>query len=263
MPFAQVNGIKLHYRIDDKIGPAAPWLMPSNSLGSDISMWTPQVERFSMSHRVLRYDTRGHGQSDAPPGPYTIEQLAGDVTGLLDAMSISSTHYCGLSMGGMTGIAIAARHPERLSRVVLSNTAARIGANEVWTPRAARARNEGMSALCDGVLARWFTADFFAAQPLLVAGVRDVFVHTSAEGYAANCGAIRDTDLTAEAKTIRSPVLVIGGTHDLSTAAAQGRSLAASIHGARYFQLKAAHLSNIEKPDGLSRAVLEFLGAPS
>jgi 3-oxoadipate enol-lactonase len=259
MPFAEVNGIQLHYRIDASTGDNAPWLVLSNSLGSDVSMWSPQVEPFAARYRVLRYDTRGHGHSDAPRGPYTLEQLTGDVVGLLDALGIDRAHFCGLSMGGLTGIALAARHPERFDRVVLSNTAALIGSDAIWTPRAARARDEGMAALCDAVLSRWFTPDFMTAQPLLLAGIRDVFRHTSGEGYAANCEAIRDADLRGEAATIRLPVLVISGTHDLSTTAAQGRQLAESIDGARYVELDAAHLSNIQKADEYTRTVLDFL----
>jgi 3-oxoadipate enol-lactonase len=259
MPFAAVNGIHLHYRIDTSAGDRAPWLVLSNSLGSDVSMWSPQVEPFASSYRVLRYDTRGHGHSEAPRGPYTLEQITGDVIGLLDALGIERAHFCGLSMGGLTGIALAARHPDRFERVVLSNTAALIGSDAIWTPRAARARNEGMAALCDAVLSRWFTPDFMAAQPLLLAGIRDVFRHTSGEGYAANCEAIRDADLRDEAATIRLPVLVMSGTHDLSTTAAQGRQLAESIDGARYVELDAAHLSNLQKADEYTRTVLDFL----
>jgi 3-oxoadipate enol-lactonase len=261
VPFVQVDGVKLHYRIDDEAGPQAPWLILSNSLGSDVSMWAPQVEAFATAYRVLRYDTRGHGQSDVPAGPDTLDQLTGDVTGLMDALDIAQADFCGLSMGGMTGIALAARHPKRFGRVILSNTAALIGSDAVWTPRAARARNEGMAALRDGVLSRWFTAGFITEQPLLLAGIRDVFVHTSGEGYAANCEAIRDTDLRDEAKAIRLPVLVIAGTYDLSTTADQGRELAASIPDARYVELDAAHLSNIEKADDFTRAALAFLRA--
>ena len=119
MPFAAVNGIQLFYRIDATAGSDAPWLVLSNSLGADVSMWTPQVETLAAKYRVLRYDTRGHGRSDAPKGPYTLSQLVGDVIGLLDALGVKRAHYCGLSMGGLTGIALAARHPERFERVVL------------------------------------------------------------------------------------------------------------------------------------------------
>ena len=165
-------------------------------------------------------------------------------------------------MGGLTGIVLAARHPERFKRVVLSNTAALIGSDAIWTPRAAKAREEGgMPALADAVLPRWFTAGFMSAQPLMLSGIRDVFRHTSGEGYASNCEAIRDADARDEAKTIKAPVLVIAGTHDQSTTAAQGRELAGYIAGSRYVELDAAHLSNIEQADVYTKTLLEFLGA--
>jgi 3-oxoadipate enol-lactonase len=260
MPFAAVNGIKLHYRIDSDAGPDAPWLVLSNSLGSDLSMWSPQAEAFAAKFRVLRYDTRGHGRSEAPKGPYTIDQLIGDVIGLLDELKIERTHYCGLSMGGLTGIGLAARHPERFERVVLSNTAALIGSDAVWTPRAAKARDEGLPSLTDAVIPRWFTAGFIEREPVVIAGMRDVFRGLSSEGYAANCEAIRDADLREEAKTIKAPVLVIAGTHDLSTTAAQGRELHGYVAGSRYVELDAAHLSNIELAGIYTKTVLDFLG---
>ena len=261
MPYAAVNGIELHYRIDGDRHGNAPWLVLSNSLGADVSMWTPNIEAFAKHYRVVRYDTRGHGHSDVPKGPYTIDQLIGDVIGLMDHLKIDRANYCGLSMGGLTGIGLAARHPERFSRVVLSNTAALIGSDAVWTPRAAKAREPGgMPALTDAVIARWFTAPFIEREQLELANIRDVFRHTSGDGYASNCEAIRDADLRDEAKTITLPVLVIAGTHDLSTTAEQGRELAGYINGSRYLELDAAHLSNIEKRDDYTRAVLDFIG---
>ncbi|QSN62279.1 3-oxoadipate enol-lactonase [Caballeronia sp. M1242] len=261
MPFAAINQTRIHYRIDATAGNDAPWLVLSNSLGADVSMWTPQVEAFAKHYRVLRYDTRGHGHSDVPPGPYTVDQLIGDVVALMDHLGIERANYCGLSMGGLTGIGLAARHPERFSRVVLSNTAAKIGSDAVWTPRAAKARETGgMAALTDSVIARWFTAPFIERERLVLANIRDVFRHTSGDGYASNCEAIRDADLREEAKTIALPVLVIAGTHDMSTTAEQGRELAGVIGGSRYVELDAAHLSNIEKHDAYTHAVLDFFG---
>ncbi len=261
MPLAEVNGTRIHYRVDATAGEHAPWLVLSNSLGADVSMWAPNVEAFAQHYRVLRYDTRGHGHSDAPAGPYTIDQLIGDVIGLMDHLKIKRAHYCGLSMGGLTGIGLAARHPQRFARVVLSNTAALIGSDAVWTPRAAKAREPGgMPALTDAMIARWFTAPFIEREALEMSTIRDVFRHTSGEGYASNCEAIRDADLRGEAKTIGLPVLVIAGTHDLSTMVEQSRKLAGYIPSARYVKLDAAHLSNIEKRDDYTRAVLDFLG---
>ena len=259
MPFATVNGVKLHYRIDRASRDDAPWLVFSNSLGADLSMWAPQIRSFSQHFNILRYDTRGHGHSDAPAGSYTIEQLAGDVIGLMDHVGIARAHFCGISMGGLTGAALAARYPSRMARVVLSNTAAKIGTPEVWAPRAAKARAEGMAALADAVLPRWYTPEFIANNALVMSQVRDVFVHTDNEGYASNCDALNATDLRGEAGSIKAPTLVISGTHDLAATPAQGRELAASVPGARYVELNAAHISNVELADEYNKIVVDFL----
>jgi 3-oxoadipate enol-lactonase len=259
MPYAAVNDTKLFYRIDGAANSAAPWLVLSNSLGSDVSMWTPQLVEFSKHFRVLRYDTRGHGQSDAPPGPYTIEQLTGDVIGLMDHLGIERAHFAGVSMGGLTGIGLGARYASRFERLVLCNTAAKIGSPEVWVPRAAKARNEGMLALADAVLPRWYTAVFMQRNPLVIAQARDVFVHTDKEGYASNCDAINAADLRGEAHSISAPTLVISGTHDLAATPAQGRELVASVAGARFVELDASHISNVELADQFTKTVVDFL----
>ncbi|CAB3791057.1 3-oxoadipate enol-lactonase [Pararobbsia alpina] len=260
MPYASVKGVDIHYRVDGPEDVDAPWLVLSNSLGSDLSMWAPQIAPFSARYRLLRYDTRGHGHSAAPAGSYTIEQLTGDVLGLFDELGIDRAHFCGISMGGLTGVALAARYPERIDRVVLANTAAKIGSDEVWLPRAERARNEGMSALAGAVLPRWFTPGFFEREALMFAQIRDVFVHTDGEGYASNCDAIRTADLRGETHNIRARALVIGGTHDLAATPAQGQELAASIRDARYVELDASHISNLERVEEFNHTVLDFLG---
>ena len=259
MPYAAVNGTEIHYRVDGEQNGNAPWIVLSNSLGSDISMWTPQVAAFSKQFRVLRYDTRGHGHSAVPQGPYTIEQLTGDVIGLMDQLGIERAHFAGVSMGGLTGVGLGARYANRIDRLVLSNTAAKIGSPEVWVPRAAKARNEGMLALADAVLPRWFTASFMLRNPLVIAQARDVFVHTDNEGYASNCDAINAADLRGEACSITAPTLVISGTHDLAATPAQGRELAESVQGARYVELDASHISNVELADTFTQTVVDFL----
>ncbi|WP_153101854.1 3-oxoadipate enol-lactonase [Paraburkholderia hayleyella] len=259
MPYAAVNGIQLHYRLDGEQQHDAPWVILSNGLGSDLSMWAPQIEALAQQFRVLRYDTRGHGHSDVPPGPYTIEQLSGDVLGLMDHLKIERAHFCGLSMGGLTGIALAARHASRFSRVALCNTAARIGTSEVWLPRAAKARSEGLAALVDVLMPRWFSASFIAREPLVLAAMRDVLVHTSGEGYAANCDALNAADLRPEISRITAPTLVLAGMHDRATTPGQGRELADGIAGSRYVELDAAHVSNIEQAQLFTQTVLNFL----
>ncbi|WP_322057971.1 3-oxoadipate enol-lactonase [Paraburkholderia sp. J63] len=259
MPHAAVNDTQLFYRIDGAQNATAPWLVLSNSLGSDVSMWTPQLAAFSKHFRVLRYDTRGHGHSAAPAGPYTIEQLTGDVIGLMDHLGIERAHFAGVSMGGLTGVGLGARYGSRIGRLALCNTAAKIGTPEVWVPRAAKARTEGMLALADAVLPRWYTAEFMAKNPLVIDQARDVFVHTDKDGYASNCEAINAADLRGEAASIKAPTLVISGTHDLAATPAQGRELAESVPGARYVELNASHISNVELADEFNQTVLGFL----
>ncbi len=261
MPFATVNGVKLHYRIDRAASADAPWLVFSNSLGADLQMWAAQLDALRAHFNVLRYDTRGHGHSEAPAGSYTVDQLAGDVIGLLDHLNIARANFCGISMGGLTGAALAARHPQRIVRAVLANTAAKIGTPEVWGPRAEKARSEGMRALVDAVLQRWFKKEFFAAEPRLIDAVRDTFVHHDGHGYAANCDALNAADLREEVKGIALPVLVVTGAHDTSTPPEQGRAMAAAIPGAKHVEFDAAHISNIECADGFNRALIEFLTA--
>lgn len=259
MPFASVDGIRLHYRVDGAARADAPWVVLSNSLGTDLSMWAPQVAALGEHFRVLCYDTRGHGQSDAPPGPYTIERLSADVIALLDELKIERAHFCGLSMGGLTGIALGARHGERIGRLVLCNTAAKIGTPEVWNPRIAKARGEGMAVLADPVIERWFTPGFLEREAQQVRPLRDRLAATDAEGYAANCEAIRDADLRAELGNIAAPTLVIAGTHDVAATPEQGRALAQGIRGARYVELDASHISNIEQGALFTRTLVEFL----
>ncbi|WP_395061693.1 3-oxoadipate enol-lactonase [Paraburkholderia silvatlantica] len=259
MPYAAVNDTHLYYRIDGTENRSAPWVVFSNSLGSDVSMWTPQLAEFTKHFRVLRYDTRGHGHSAAPQGPYTIEQLTGDVIGLLDQLGIERAHFVGVSMGGLTGVGLGARYANRIDRLVLCNTAAKIGSPEVWVPRAAKARSEGMLALAEAVLPRWYTPAFIANHALVMSQVRDVFVHTDKDGYASNCEAINAADLRGEAPSIKARTLVISGTHDLAATPVQGRELAESVPGARYVELNAAHISNVERADEYNKIVTDFL----
>jgi 3-oxoadipate enol-lactonase len=257
MPFAQLDDARLHYELS---GPSeATALVLSNSLGSNLSMWDPQVPRFSKHFRVLRYDTRGHGQSSVTPGPYTIEQLSRDVLSLLDTLHLSHVHFCGLSMGGSTGMWLAIHAPERLKRLVLCNTAAKIGTPEIWNPRMESVRQGGVKAISTGVVGRWFSQDYRAKFPMLATTVLGMLESTDTQGYLANAAAIRDFDAREAIKAIRLPTLVISGTHDVSTTVADARYLAENIPGACYAELNAAHLSNIEQSDQFTSEVLHFL----
>lgn len=257
MPFADVPGVRLHYQLDGDA--SLPVLVLSNSLGTNLEMWQPQMAALTRQFRVLRYDTRGHGQSAVTEGPYRIAQLGGDVIALLDHLGLQRVHFCGLSMGGITGMWLALNHAARLNKLILCNTAAYIGPPENWTNRAAAVQRDGVGSIAAAVVDKWLTPDFAAAQPALVQHLRAMLSATDANGYAANCLAVRDSDLRGEIARIATPTLVIAGSGDIPTPPADGRYLAETIPGARYVELYAAHLSNLQQVDGFSEAVLTFL----
>jgi 3-oxoadipate enol-lactonase len=257
MPFLELNRSRIHYELSGR--DAGDALVFSNSLGTNLAMWDRQMEALSGSFRILRYDTRGHGQSEVTPGPYTIEQMAGDVLALLDSLKLDRVSFCGLSMGGMIGMALALRVPERIQKLILCNTAPKIGSAEMWNTRVTTVRNSGMGAVADGVLERWFTPAFRAATPEPVATTRKMLLTTPVEGYAACCGAIRDTDLRDEISNIRVPALIIAGSHDPVTPPADGLFMAARIAGSKYVELAAAHLSNVEAADAFTTELSAFL----
>jgi 3-oxoadipate enol-lactonase len=248
---------KLNYHCDGAV--SAPVLVLSHSLGCDLAMWTPQLPELVKRFRVLRYDSRGHGASVVTPGPYRIETLAGDVLRLLDELKIERVHFCGLSLGGMVGMWLAVHAPERLDHLVLANTAARIAPPELWDARIQAIRERGMPAIGDAVLARWLSADFLAREPERAARMLETLTGTSVEGYTASCAAIRDLDLRHEISAIRSPTLVITGALDAATPPADCQFLARQIAGARYLELPAAHLSNLEAPEAFTSALVAFL----
>jgi 3-oxoadipate enol-lactonase len=260
MPFAESNGTRLNYRFD---GPAdAPVLVLSNSLGTNLSMWDPQIPALAAQFRVLRYDTRGHGQSSVTAGPYTITQLGRDVVGLLDGLGIERAHFCGLSMGGAIGMWLGICAPERIDRLVLCNTAAKIGAAETWNARVEMVRTKGMGPVAETQAQRWFTPAFIAKAPDVIASTRQMIAGTSPEGYTANCGAIRDMDQRETISRIQARTLVIGGLHDPVIPAADVRYLADTIPGAKLVELDASHLSNVEAADEFTKALLNFLTEP-
>ena len=257
MPFADLADVSLHYQFDGD--PAAPVLMLSNSLGTDLGMWSPQMGVLTQSFRVLRYDTRGHGQSNVPPGPYTVAQLGRDVLGLLDALEIPRAHFCGLSMGGVTGMWLGVHAPQRVGSLALCNTAAKIGTPDIWNARIDAVRAGGMDAIVPAVLGRWFTPAFLAQASPELAAVRAGLESTPPDGYVACCAAVRDMDQRDAIAGIRAPTLVIAGTHDLATPPGDGRFVAQRIPDARYVELPASHLSNIEAAGGFNAALTGFL----
>ncbi|MBK4991100.1 3-oxoadipate enol-lactonase [Pseudomonas sp. S36] len=262
MAHVQLADGVLNYQLD---GPeAAPVLVLSNSLGTDLGMWETQLPLWSQHFRVLRYDTRGHGASLVTAGPYSIEQLGRDVLALLDALDIQQAHFVGLSMGGLIGQWLGINAGQRLRSLTLCNTAAQIGTAEVWNSRidtVLKGGQQAMVELRDGSIARWFTPGFAQAQPQQAQRICQMLAQTSPQGYAANCAAVRDADFREQVGGIQVPTLIVAGTEDVVTTPAHGRFMQAAIQGADYAEFPAAHLSNVEIGEAFSRRVLDFLQA--
>jgi len=257
MPFIEIGDFRAHYALSGPAG--APALVLSNSLGTNFSMWDPELPAFEKHLRILRYDTRGHGQSSVTPGPYRIEQLGRDVLHILDRLSLERVHFCGLSLGGMTGMWLGINAPERLQKLILCNTAARIGSAETWNARIEAIRKSGMKSVAPAVVERWFTPAFRAAAPETIAQTQRMMEASPPEGYVACCAAIRDMDQREAISSINAPTLVIAGAQDHATPPTDGQFLAGKIRGARYVELPAAHLSNVEAAAQFSSEVLRFL----
>jgi 3-oxoadipate enol-lactonase len=258
---AQIADIDVHYEITGQ----GPWLTLSHSLAAHLGMWEPQIEALSRHFTLLRYDTRGHGGTTATAAPYTLDQLADDAHALLQHLGVARTHWLGLSMGGMIGQMLAIRHPEVLDRVVLADTTGQMPAAgaALWGDRVRIARSEGLQALEQPTLSRWFTDPYRLAHPEVMADVGAMIRNTSVEGYAGCCAAIATTDTLAALKHQRSPALVIVGEQDQATPPAAAAAIASHWPGARLVVLPdAAHLANIEQAAAFNDAVLDFLTAP-
>lgn len=242
-------------------GPSgAPVLVLSNSLGTTMSMWQAQATALSRRFRVLRYDTRGHGASgggNAAVDGYTLDQLGGDVLRLLDALDIERAHFCGISMGGLTGLWLGVHAGHRLHRLAVANSAAMIGSPGGWRQRAAQVRESGMGAVADGAAARWFTPAFqrAAAAQALVDGLRA----SPPAGYAACCAALAGADLREAIGAIAVPTLLLAGRHDPVTTVDDARAMQARIPAALYAELDASHLSNVEAEAEFTRQLQLFL----
>jgi 3-oxoadipate enol-lactonase len=252
------DGVRLAYRVEGP--PEAPWLVLLNSVGLDLRMWEPQASHFSEHFRVLRFDTRGHGASDAPPEPYRIDRLGLDLIGLLDALDIRRAHLCGLSLGGLVAQWVAAEWPERVDRIVLANTAARISTESSWSERIAAVRSGGMWAVRDLALGRFLSERFRSEYPDRTQQIADIFEATPADGYIAACAALRDADLHSALMRIEAPVLIIAGDLDEVTPVPLARELHSAIADSRLTVLQyAAHLSNVEQSEVFNDHVLSFI----
>lgn len=257
MPFAELNGFRMHYQVE---GPShAPPLLLSNSLGTNLEMWQPQLQPWGGKRRVLRYDTRGHGRSETPAPRYSIEAMARDALALLDLLNIKRADFCGLSMGGMIALWIATHCPDRVNKLILANTGATIGSPEIWNSRIQAVSNSGMEAVASHVPSRWFTQRFRDRHERVVSSAEAMLRKTDRRGYAYCCEAIRDTDLSGLLKQIAVSTLIISGDHDPVIPPEQSKAFARAIPGSKHVRLHAAHLSNIEQAEKFSEEVLEFL----
>jgi 3-oxoadipate enol-lactonase len=239
----------------------APVLILSNSLGTTLDMWGPQLQALTHSYRVVRYDPRGHGASSMTPGSCTLDRLGRDVLDLLDALDVERAHFCGISMGGLTGQWLGVHASERIEKLIIANTAARIGASQGWRERAALVRARGMTDVAAGAAERWFTAGFVARQPGTVQRMTDSLRALAAEGYAGCCDALSEADLRDEIGRISVPTLVIAGRYDPVTTVEDARFIVERIGHAQCVTLDASHLSNIEAPQAFNAAALAFLAS--
>ena len=256
--FTTSDGVSIHYEIEGRED--GPPLIFSNSLGTNLSLWDDQIpEAIYRGFRIIRYDQRGHGRSEAPDGPYSFERLGRDVLDLLDGLDIEKASFCGLSMGGMTGVWLGREHPRRFTRLALCNCAVFMPAKDIWEGRIRTVRQNGMEAIVDQVAERWFTPGFRDSHPEEVERIRAMLLATDPTGYTGCCAAIRDMDYRDRLGLIESPVLVVIGHHDASTTPEQGQVLVDKVPGARKAVLECAHLSNIEARDEFNQTVFGFL----
>lgn len=257
MPMIDNNGCRLNVAVD---GPEnAPALMLSNSLGCTLDMWEPQMAAFTKDFRVIRYDRRGHGESDVPPAPYAMATFGGDALAILDGLGIERAHWCGLSMGGMVGQWLAANAPQRFERVVLANTSCHYPDPTNWLNRIKAVSEGGIAAVADAVIAGWLTEPFRAREPETTARLKTMLLNAPVEGYLACCEALSTLDQRAMLPRIKAPTLVIAGAQDKATPVEAGELIASLIPGADMKVLDAAHISNVEQAEAFTAAVLGFL----
>lgn len=257
MPFAVREGTRIYYRIDGRAG--APPLLMVSSLGSDHAMWNPVMPALSQAFRVVRIDKRGHGASDVAPGEYSIEMLARDVLAVADALAIEQFLYAGVSIGGMIGLWLAGNAPQRIQRILLANTTAKIPEPKTYDERIAQVLAGGMPAIADTMLGRFFTPSYAARRTEHYDTVRQTLLAIDPVGYAGCCAAIRDMDLEPLLAQITAPTLVVAGSVDPATPPEMGQRIAQKINGANYIELPTAHFSHSERPARFSDLAVRFL----
>lgn len=257
MPTIDADGCPIHVEVE---GPAdAPALMLSNSLGTNLHMWDQQAGALAKEFRLIRYDRRGHGKSGVTPGPYNMERLGRDVIAVLDGLGIEKTNWCGLSMGGMVGQWLGANAPERMEKMIFSNTSCYYADKEIWNGRIKFVREKGLAAIVEGNMERWFTKGFRERSPEAIARMTQMFVATPIDGYVACCAAVRDMDHRELLPRIKPPVLIIAGEQDPATTVENAEYLRDRIPGSTIAVIDAAHISNVEQPDAYTKTMLDFL----
>jgi 3-oxoadipate enol-lactonase len=251
------DGCRLNVAVDGHAD--GPTIMLSNSLGATMAMWEPQMTALGALFRVVRYDRRGHGQSDVPPGPYSMERFGKDVLAILDDLNIDKVHWCGLSMGGMVGQWLGANAPQRIDRLILANTTCYYPDPTNWQTRIRAVRDNGLAAIADTVIAGWLTADFRAREPETAARLKAMLVASPVEGYLACCEALSRLDQRDLLPRIIAPTLIIAGRHDQSTPVDASVYMRGQIPDASMTLLDAAHISNVEQAHNFTDAVIGFL----
>ncbi len=257
MPQLALNGFSLNYEQAGVSEGAV--IMLSNSLGTTMDMWKPQLAVLGKRYTIVRYDMRGHGNSSVPDCPYTIDHLGEDALALIKTLQLTRVVFCGLSIGGMIGLWLAANAPQNFHGFILANTAAAIGTPDTWNQRIATVEQGGMGAVADSILQRWFTPLFREMHSETTAHMREMLISCAPKGYVYACAAIRDMDLRSSIGGIGKPVRILTGEHDTVTTVADARFLEQQIVGSSVVQLPAAHISNVEAPEQFTSAVLSFL----
>lgn len=253
------NPVDVHHVVTGRAD--GPVVVLSNSLGATHAMWDANLQALEEHFRVVRYDTRGHGRSPVPSGPYTIDDLADDVVALLDGLGVEKAHFVGLSLGGMTGMRLAARNPERVDRLVVLCTGPHLTPSSSWTDRAATVRTDGTQAVAEAVVARWFTPAYLEAHPDVKAACEATVAATPAEGYAGCCEVIAAMDLRDDLSSITAPTLAIAGEDDPATPPPHLEFIAGAVKDGRLLVVPdAAHLANAQQPDTITPAIVEHLG---
>ncbi|WOE30096.1 3-oxoadipate enol-lactonase [Acinetobacter towneri] len=259
MPTFTSNDAQINYQtFGDATKPA---LIFSNSLGTNFKMWQAQIDFFQQDFFVICYDTRGHGASSAPQGPYSIDQLGQDVVNLLDHLNVEKAAFCGISMGGLTGQWLAIHRPECFNQVVVCNTAAKIGQEQAWNDRAALVREQGLQPIASTAASRWFTEPFIQSNATVVNNLQNDLAAGSAEGYASCCEALAKADVREQLKDITVPVLVVAGQQDPVTTVVDGQFMVERIANSQLFEINASHISNVELPNEFNQAVKQFIQA--